>query len=211
MKNERRQSKTFSPSGQENLQESGFALSEFLISTVLILSLSAGIFTMLTDVQSTSGYQTEVLNAMDNSRIAMGTLERFILQAGSNPTTAALTPVTITDDKKVRLCADLTGASGTGDPDGFITGPNEDVTIQYNRTAKTIEIVTPGAGTQTLARYITNFSMQYFDKDGIATTVGADVRMIRVTVTGSSTLANPKTGRIYGQTVTSDFTLQNRA
>jgi hypothetical protein len=214
MKKERKQSITLWSCDQGILKESGFGLAELLVSTVIILSISAGIFTMLTDVQSTSGYQSEVLNVMENTRVAMSTLERVIVQAGNTVNPALVfTPVTITNDKRVRICANLTGLAGgnQGDPDTDITDADEDVTIQYNQAQRSIELVAADGTTQTLARYITNFSMQYFDKDGNATAVGANVRMIRVTITGASILANPKTGKTFGQTLTSDFTLQNRA
>jgi prepilin-type N-terminal cleavage/methylation domain-containing protein len=212
MKKERKQSKTQSLCAKGVLAENGFTLTEFLISSVVILSLSAGIFTMLTDVQSNSGYQTEVVNVMENTRVAMNTLGRLIVQAGSNPNAPFFTPVTITSNTKVRLCADLTGSSGgnQGDPDQDILDADEDVTIQYNSGGRTIELVDKDANVKTLARYISAFSLQYFDQNGTATTVGTDVRMIRVTITGSSTVANPRTKTTFGQTVTSDFYLPNR-
>jgi hypothetical protein len=212
MKKERQQSKTTSPFGEKMREERGFALAEFLISAVIILSLSAGIFTMLTDVQSTSGYQTEVLNVMENTRLAMSTLERLILQAGSNPSGITFSPVTITSSTKVQLRADLTGSVGStqGDPDGDVFDADEDVTIQYNSTTRAIELVDKDGNARTLARYISAFSLRYFDKDGIETASDADVRMIRVTISGTSEVANPRTKRTFGQTVTSDFTLPNR-
>ena len=90
MKKARKQFIAPLPCDQGTVKESGFALAEFLISTVIVLGLSAGVFTMLTNVLSTSGYQTEVLSVMENTRVAMGTLERYIVQAGNNPRSAWL-------------------------------------------------------------------------------------------------------------------------
>ncbi len=75
---------------------------------------------------------------MENTRVAMGTLERYIVQAGNNPRSAAFAPVTITSATQVRLCSDLTGSAGgnQGDPDGDILDANEDVTIRYNATGR---------------------------------------------------------------------------
>jgi Tfp pilus assembly protein PilW len=201
-----------SPRSQGILEESGFALAEFLISTVIILSLSAGIFNMLTDAQSTSGYQTEVLSVMENTRVAMSTLERHIVEAGNNPRGAAFTPVTITDSTQVQLCTDLTGSAGgnQGDPDGDILDADENVTIRYNQNNRSIELVTGDGTVQTVANYISGLSLQYYDSNGNTTTVGANVRKIRVTINGSSTVANPRTRKTFGLTVSSDFTLPNR-
>lgn len=197
---------------EARVSERGFALTEFLVSTLIILVLSAGVFTMLTEVQSTSGYQTEVLSVMDNTRIAMGALERFIVQAGNNPLAAAFAPVTITSAQQVQICSDLTGLAGgdQGDPDGDILDANEDVTIQYNEANRSIEIVTGDGTVRTLARYISGFSMAYLDANGAVTTVGDDVRTIRITINGSSAVANPRTGRTFGLTLTAVSTLPNR-
>lgn len=192
-------------------KESGFALTEFLISTVVILILSAGLFTMLTDVQSTSGYQTEVLNVMENTRTAMNIIGRDIMQAGNNPLSAVFTPVTIASETQVQLCADLTGLAGSdqGDPDGDILDVNENITIRHNQNNRSIELVAGDGTVQTLADHISGLTLQYFDASGNATTVAADVRLIRVSISGSSTVANPRTRKTFGLTITGDFTLPN--
>jgi hypothetical protein len=212
MKKTTKLSKSPLPFGPGIPEESGFGLAEFLVSTLIILCLSAGIFNMLTDTQSTSGYQSEVLSVMENTRVAMGTLERYIVQAGNNPVPPAFTPVTITSSTQVQLCTDLTGSSGgnQGDPDGDILDADENVTIRYNSTARTIELVLGDGTVQTLADHISNFSLQYFDINGNITTVGNNVRKIRVIISGSSTTANPLTHKTFGLTLTNDFTLPNR-
>jgi Tfp pilus assembly protein PilW len=213
MKKARKQFIAPLPRDQGTLKESGFALAEFLISTVIVLSLSAGVFTMLTNVLSTSGYQTEVLSVMENTRVAMSTIERYIVQAGNNPLSAAFTPVTITSATQVQLCSDLTGSAGgnQGDADGDISDANENVIIQYNATARTIELVSPpGTTAQPLAQYISGFALEYLDKNGSATTVGANVRTIRITINGTSAVANPRTRKTFGLTLIGVATLPNR-
>lgn len=190
----------------------GFSLVEFLVSATILLVLSAGVFTMLTDAQGTSGYQGEVLEVMENSRLTMSVLGRYIIQAGNNPRSASFTPLTITGATQVRLCADLTGSAGNdqGDPDGDILDADEDVTIRYNSGAKSLELVDRNGTVRTLARTIAGFSMEYLNANGAATTVATDVRSIRVTLTGLSSAANPRTGKTFGQTVTGLFTLPNQ-
>jgi hypothetical protein len=192
--------------------ESGFALAEFIISAAIIMSLSAGIFSMLTDVQSTSSYQTEVLSVMENTRVAMNTMERHIVQAGNNPLNIpGFTPVTATSPRDVRLCSDLTGSAGSdlGDPDGIIDDTDEDISFQYNYEDRSIEIVAGGA-TRTLSNYISLLTLEYYDVNGSPTMVGADVRRIRVIITGTSNAANPRTHKVFGLTLTGDFSIPNR-
>jgi hypothetical protein len=212
MKKARKQFIAPLPCDLGTVKESGFALAEFLVSAVIVLGLSAGVFTMLTDVLSTSGYQTEVLSVMENTRVAMGTLQRYIVQAGNNPRSAAFAPVTITSATQVQLCSDLTGSAGgnQGDPDGDIGDANEDITIRYNSTARAIELVAADTTVQILAQYISGFSLEYLDQNGNATTVGASVRTIRITINGTSAAANPRTRKTFGLTLTGVATLPNR-
>ncbi len=109
MKKTRKQFIAPLPCDQGILKESGFSLVEFLVSMAVILGLSSGVFMMLADVQSNSGYQTEVLSVMENTRVAMSALERYIVQAGNNPMSTSLTPVSTGSATEVRLCSDLTG------------------------------------------------------------------------------------------------------
>ena len=193
-------------------REDGFSLVEFLVGAVVLLVLSAGVFTMLTDAQSTSGYQGEVIEVMENTRLTMSVLGRYIAQAGNNPLAASFNPLTITRSTQVTLRADLTGSAGgnQGDPDGDILDEDEEVTIRFNSGAGSIELVDRNGTVRTLARGISGFSMEYLGADGAATTVETDVRSIRVTVTGLSSAANPRTGKTFGQTVTGVYTLQNQ-
>jgi Tfp pilus assembly protein PilW len=197
---------------QPELNSDGFSLVEFLVSVVILMVLSAGIFTMLTDAQGTTGYQTEVLSTMENTRIAMSVLGRYIVQAGNNPKEAAFTPVTITSATQVQLCSDLTGSAGgsQGDPDGDILDSDENITIRYNSNARTIELVDGSGTSRNLARNISAFSMTYLDATGASTSNGANVRSVRIAISGASNVANPRTQKTFGQTLTGVFTLPNR-
>jgi hypothetical protein len=126
-------------------------------------------------------------------------------EATDNPRNAAFNAVTIGSATQVSLRADITGSSGgsQGDPDGDILDADEDVTIRYNSTAKSIELVLPDGTSNTLANYISSFSLQYLDAGGTVTAVDNDVRLIRVTISGASTVANPRTHKTYGITVSS--------
>lgn len=190
--------------------EAGFGIAEFLISTLIIMVLSAGVFSLLTDMQSNAGYQTEVQNVLANTRIAMEKIQKHVLQAGNTTAGAAIVPLARVSDTEVQLQSDLTGSAGpgVGDPDGDITDPDENITIRYNAAARSIEIVQGDGTVETVANYISAFSMQYLDATGAIATRDDAVRIIRVTITGTSSQSNPKTGHGFGITQTSDFRLQ---
>ncbi len=193
-------------------REAGYGAAEFLISSLILLGISAGIFTVLADVESTASYQPEVLSVMANTRIAMDTVERYISMAGNNPTGAAFSPVTITSSTEVRLCSDNTGSAGSsqGDPDGDILDSDEDVTIRYNTGARSIEKVLPDGTVQTIGTGISAFSLYYFDAAGATTTDGGAVQRIGVTITGVSMVPDPHNKKTFGITTYSNVKLANR-
>ncbi len=194
--------------------EKGFSMVELLISTLILTIVGGYVFSAMVEMERTSSYETEVNAVLDNSRMAMETVQRYLKHAGNNPLGIALQGITIVSPQEVRIQADLTGStppgSNRGDPDGDINDLDEDVTLRYNANARTIEIVPTGQNPRTVASYIANFSMQYLDAAGAATTVGADVASIQVTISASSQIPNPKTRQTYGITEACNLQLISR-
>jgi Tfp pilus assembly protein PilW len=195
--------------------ECGFGLVEFLIATLVLLAVSSSVFTMLAQTQKAASYQTEVQSVLENTRLAMDTLERVIRQAGNNPTLAAFQGVTIVSSTEARFCADLTGSGSSsgqpdkGDPDGDILDSGEDATIRYDAATRCLQLVTNG-NAQPFASYVSAFDMQYLDAGGNVTGASANVRKIRVTIVGASTLRNPQTGQTFSTRRASDIELTAR-
>jgi type II secretory pathway component PulJ len=187
----------------ESGSESGFTITEFLVSALLLLVVSAPIFGMLAEIQRAAGYQTEVQAVLNNSRIAMQTLERHIRQAGNDPLGCGLTGISVISPTEVRIQSDLTGSAGSaspdkGDPDGDIDDSGENVTIRFNGTARTLEVVPGGGSAQIVASYISGLSMQYYDANGNVVATGGGVRRVSVTISGTSLLPDPQTRQVFG-------------
>jgi hypothetical protein len=194
----------------ESGSDSGFTVTEFLISALLLLLVSAPIFDMLVEIQRAASYQTEVHAVLNNSRIAMQTLERHIRQAGNDPFGCGLTGIEAVSPTEVRIQCDLTGSAGPGspdkgDPDGDVDDSGENITIRFNRAARTLEVVPAGGSAQIVASYVSSLSMQYYGADGDPVMAGSGVRRISVTISGSSLLPDPKTRQVFGLQITSDF------
>ena len=190
--------------------ESGFTIAELLTSAFILLVISASVFRSLSDTQSSAAYQSEVQAVLDNTRIAMQLIERHIRQAGNDPLEAGINGITIIGVGQLRIQSDLTGSSGAGnpdkgDPDGDIADSNEDVTIRYNGTTRTLEIVPEGGPAQTVASCISALSFQYFDANGNITNIGSEVRRITVSISGSSLQPNIQTREQFGVQITSDI------
>ncbi len=194
---------------------SGFSLVEFLLSALILLVVSMSVFGVLTNVQRSSSYQTEVQAVLDNTRTAMDSVTHILMQAGNDPLKTGLEGVTITGASEVRIKSDLTGSAGgdKGDPDGDTSDSGEDVTIRHNATARTIELVPNGGSAQTLAADISGFSMQYYDAaGGVVTGTGAapNVRRISVSITGASSLPDPQTRQVFSVQMNSDVQIATR-
>ncbi len=190
--------------------QAGFTLIEFLISASILLVIASAVFSLLTDIQREASYEAEVQSVLNNARIAMQTVERYVRQAGNDPLRCGLAPVTIINATELRVQSDLTGSSGAGnpdkgDPDGDTNDSAENVTIRYNSKSRSLEIVPDGASAQIVAAYISGLSFQGFDSSGTVATAGSDVRKITVTISGASLLRNPKTQQIFGVKISSDI------
>lgn len=195
--------------------ESGFALAELLVSACILLVISGAVFGMLAETQYAAGYHAEEQTVLNNVQIAMQVVERYIRQAGNDPFKTGLTGITIVSPTEVRIQSDLTGSEGPsdpdkGDPDGDINDSGENVAIQYNNTARTLEIVPGGGPAQIVAGEISGFSLQYFGANGNPTTVGNDVRKIRAVISGAGSTPNPQTHQVFGVQVVSDIQLATR-
>jgi type II secretory pathway pseudopilin PulG len=192
---------------------SGFTLVEFLVSALVLLILTSGVFTLLCEIQRTAGYQTEVQSVLNSTQIALQAAERYIRQAGNDPFGSGMPGITIVSATEVQLRSDLTGSLGAGnpdkgDPDGDIEDSGENVTLRYNDRTRSLEIVPQGGPAQIIAGNISALAFEYFDSYGNPTSVGGEVKKIAVTISGTSLLPNPQTGRIFGIRLSSEVKIQ---
>jgi len=182
---------------------SGFTLTEFLIAALVLLIASAAIFGVLVEIQRTAGYQSEVQAVLNNTQIAMQTVQRYIRQAGNDPLDCGVTAVTIVGPEEMRIQSDLTGSAGPvspdkGDPDGDIGDSAEDVSIRYNGRTRSLEVVPAGGAAQIVAGYISGLNFKYYDAAGGPAATGADVRRIGISITGASLQPDPQTHQVFG-------------
>ena len=158
---------------------------EFVISSVILLVVCASVFNVLADtLQRSAGYQSEVQVVLENTRMALETVERLIRQAGNDPIGTGMAGLTIVSSSEIRLRSDLTGSAGAdkGDPDGDTSDSGEDVTIRYDGSARSLELISHPGSAQAVANNVSAFSMHYYDSADAATTAGAEVRRIESTL-----------------------------
>jgi hypothetical protein len=190
--------------------QSGFGLAEFLVSSLILLVTAASVFGLLSEVQRKTGYQSEVQSVLNNTRLAMQIVGRCLRQAGNDPQGKGIPGISIVGPSEVWIRSDLTGSAGSGnpdkgDPDGDTFDSGEDVTIRYNSTTRSLEIVPRGSSAQVVAGYISGLSFQYYDLAGGPAASGSDVCRVKVTISGTSLLPDPDTHRSFGVQLSSDF------
>jgi Tfp pilus assembly protein PilW len=197
------------------IQSGGFSLVEFLIASLVFLAISGALFEVLGRIQRSASYQAEILGVLENTRIALETVERIVQQAGNDPRGFGFKSIVIVSATEVRVLSDLTGSAAPafpdkGDPDGDLSDSYEDVTISYNASSQALELATGDGSAQPVANSISAFRIDYFDGQGAATVRGDEVCRMRITVTGTSTLPDPVTGIPFSMELSCDIRLAAR-
>jgi type II secretory pathway pseudopilin PulG len=183
--------------------ESGFSLTEFIVSASILLVFSVVIFSTLNKIQGAAARQSDTQAVLDNTRIALQVVERCIRQSGNDPFRNGFEAISVVSSTEVRIRSDITGSAGPGnpnkgDPDGDINDSGEDLTIRYNNSKQRIEMISSNGPAQIIADNIAGFSLQYFDAEGNETHTGKDVRKIKATISGSAAQKDMQTEELFG-------------
>lgn len=181
--------------------DTGFSLVELLLVILILGMVTAAAFTLLTNLQQESVYQSEMQTVIDNTRIAIQTVEKYLRQAGNDPLASGLAGITIISDREVQIRTDIKGSLGPsnpdkGDPDGDVDDADETVTLRLNPSSKSFEVVSGGTA-QLVSKHIHNLLFRYYDRDGNPTVDGNQVRRIAITISGGADYPHPKTGQTF--------------
>ena len=74
---------------------SGFGLTEFLMSTLVFLVMASMLFGLLVEIQRKASYQAEMQSVLNNTRLALQTVGRYLRQAGNDPLGIGVSGITI--------------------------------------------------------------------------------------------------------------------
>jgi len=177
----------------------GFSLVELLMAMLVLGILTASLFPLLNDFQRETAYRSETQAIVDNIRVAIETLEKYIRQAGNDPYGTGFQSITIVSNQAVTVRSDLKGSHGSdkGDPNGDVNGPDENVTLRFNPANQSVEVVSGGTA-QIVCNRINDLKFRYYDADGNLTMDGSKVRRIAVTISGRASWPNPVTRKVFG-------------
>jgi prepilin-type N-terminal cleavage/methylation domain-containing protein len=202
----------------------GFSLVEALLVTAILSIILGAVFGIAYQAQRSFQSEREYAETTQHARVAMDQIIRYVRQAGNDPLEVMegsnTPPVEILSDgggegqTQFRINSDITGSSDdnlTGDPDGGLTSPMEQVTVSYFPDSQQLLMdINDGNGSQLMADNITDFTIELFNSAGEATTDENAVVRVRVEMTAETANPDQRTGQVNSVTFTSDVYIRNR-
>jgi len=190
--------KIFSKANGSHAGPRGFSLIEMLIAMTVGLVVLGAMYNVFTIQNKAFGNQEEIVAMQQGVRAAMDMLAREVGMAGYDPvgvnsdTDGAndFSGVTVSGSQ-LQIKADMRGANPNDPPDGIIQATSQENTVYVFNAANKRITRNIGAGAQPFAENIDAFTFEYLDGSGSVTAASADVRRIRITITGRTTRPDP--------------------
>ena len=148
----------------------GFTLVEMLVALLIISIISGAAYSMFMSLSRSYTTQSVASAVQQRVRAAIDYMIRDIRIAGLDPLQTGGFGVVSATSTVFRLTADK-------NMDGNTNDAAEDVT--YSVAGGNLQL-TDDQGTETLSRYVTDFSFTYFDQDGVVTTNISDIRSVEI-------------------------------
>ena len=114
------------------VNKQGFSLMEVLIAMVIAGIVMAAIYSVYYSQQKSYVAQEQIAAMQQNLRVAMYRMEREIRMAGYDPRRDAAADIQTAGPNTINFTLDITNTAGTGDPDGLLDGPNENITYSLD-------------------------------------------------------------------------------
>jgi len=201
---------------QSRKRDGGFTLVELLIAMAVGLVLLGAMYGVFTLHSKTFGTQEQVAEMQQNARAAMDLMTREIRMAGYDPTGSAGSGIVSATSNSINFTLDTTSTSHGDAPDGDTDDPNENITYSLYTPEDGIQKLgrksKATATNEPIAEHIQSLGFQYWDADGNTTATIADIRRIRVTITGKTAKPDPgytPNGGYRTYTLTSIITPRN--
>lgn len=165
-----------------NREVPGFSLVELLVAMSIGLVILGAMYTVFTVQNKTFSNQEDYVEMQQGMRAAMDMTSREIVMAGYNPATIANFVGVTVNASQLQIRADLDG-------NGAIAG-QESVIYAFDNANKRITR-NIGSGNLPLLDNVQNFTFEYLNGAGVVTATSADVRRIRITITGRTAKPDP--------------------
>jgi prepilin-type N-terminal cleavage/methylation domain-containing protein len=169
----------------------GFSLIEMLIAMTVGLVVLGGMYNVFTIQNKAFGNQEELVAMQQGVRAGMDMLAREIGMAGYDPTLVNSDANSANDFSGVTVSASQLQIRADLDGNGAIDATSqENIIYAFDAINKRITR-NIGAGAQPFAENVEAFTFDYLDGGGSVTAAAANVRRIRITVTGRTARPDP--------------------
>ncbi|MFQ5965153.1 MAG: PilW family protein [Candidatus Scalinduaceae bacterium] len=158
--------------------ERGFTIMELIVSVAIGMVILVVSLSMFYVQRKTFIAQEQLSEVQQNVRAAMDIIKREVKMAGYDPTGAGFDGIG-TSTTQLQTLADLDG-------DGLTTASNEDIIYSHDIPNLRID-----RNTQPFTENIQAFNFDYLDATGTTTTTPADIRQVRITITGRTAKVDP--------------------
>jgi type II secretory pathway pseudopilin PulG len=205
-----------------NSSSRGFSLVEAVITSAVLVLVTAAIFGLLSQSQSSYRSQQYILQVTQQARTAVDQVCTYLRQAGNDPEEYLknnnIPPIEILGSNHIRINSDISGSvpatsgdplEATGDPDGNLDNLYERVEIRYDPTEKNLYLDI-GNGADVLAENL-SFNLTFFDGNGNETNVQEKIARVRVEVVAETKNADPQTAKVQSMTLQSEVMLRSQS
>lgn len=192
----------------------GFTLIEMMIAMAIGLVVLGAAYSVFTIQYKTFGNQEEIVAMQQSVRAGMDMMAREIRMARYDPSGVNSDADTGNDFVGVFVDATQLEIQADLDGDGAIDGTSEENIIYAFDSANNRITRNTGGSAQPFVENVDSFSFDYLDSAGASTLNAADVRAIRITITGRTAKPDPAystNGGYRTYTLTSVVTARNLA
>ncbi len=168
----------------------GFTLVELVVALALGVLTIGAIYGVYVRELSAQAVREDRLDMHQQARVVMDLMSRELVMAGYDPSgvnrdeesTNDFWGITFDPDRLI-IKADLNG-------NGRIADPNESIIYSLDSRTHTLRRNT-GGGNQPFGENIENFSVQFFNDRGIATTESSAIKGVHISVTARTSKPDP--------------------
>jgi type IV pilus assembly protein PilW len=168
----------------------GFTLVEIMVTLALSGIVMASIYTAFLSQQRSYLAQEQVSAMQQNIRAGLDIMTREIRMAGFDPTQEAGAGITTASAGQISFTQDITNNTGTGDSDGDVNDPGENITYSLYTTDGIKKL---GRNNQPVAENIEQLEFYYTLANGTQKTIPSAAELAEIKSVQISILA--KAGR----------------
>jgi len=169
----------------------GFSLIELLVAMAVSLVILGAMYSVFIGQNRTFSNQESIVDVQQSVRAGMDMIVREVGMAGYDPVRVNVDSSTANNFNGVtvnalqlQIKADLNG-------NGVIDTSNEETVVYAFDAANKRITRTIGSDTQPFVENVESFTFEYLDGDGNVTATLANVRRIRITITGRTAKPDP--------------------